>query len=68
MRYNQIGQRNVVSNSRFLIDLEREHKGKFMESKITQFGSRFTEKSKSELDRHFQTQRERNTKLKNKIN
>ena len=36
-----------------LIDLERELKDESTESKITRFGSRFVEKSKSELDRNF---------------
>ena len=39
-----------------------------MESKISRFGSRFVEKSKSELGRKFQTQRERNLNFKKEIN
>ena len=38
-----------------LIDLERELKDESMESNITRFGSRFLEKSKSELGRNFST-------------
>ena len=50
-----------------LTDLESELKDESMESKITRFGSRFTEKSMSELERNFRTRRERNLKLKTKL-
>ena len=36
-----------------LIDLDRELKDESTKSTITRFGSRFTEKSKSELDRNL---------------
>ena len=45
---------------RKLVFLKRELKDKSTESKITRFGSRFVEKSKSELSRNFRMQRERN--------
>ena len=35
------------------VDLERRVDGKSMESKIVEFGSRFVEKSMSEVDRNF---------------
>ena len=38
---------------RVLIDLERELEDESTESKTIQFGSRFAEKSESELDRNF---------------
>ena len=41
---------------------------KSTESKITEFGSRFAEKSTSKLGRNFQTRRERKTKIKIEIN
>ena len=36
-----------------LIDLQRKLESESMESKIVEFGSRFTEKSTSKVDRNF---------------
>ena len=47
-----------------LIYLERELKDESKKSKINRIGSRFAEKSMSELERNFRTRRERNLKLK----
>ena len=46
-----------------LIDLERRLKGESTESKIVEFGSRFAEKSTSEVDRNFLTRELRKTEI-----
>ena len=51
--------------SRKLIYLERRLKGESTESKITEFGSRFVEKSSSEVDINSRTKV--NKKRKSKI-
>ena len=50
------------------IDLERGFKRESMESKNTEFGSRFTEKSKSEKDINFKMRKFWKTEIKIKIN
>ena len=50
-----------------LIYLERGLEGKSTESKIIEFGSRFAEKSSSEVDRNFLTKLCEKLKLKIEI-
>ena len=50
-----------------LIDLERRLDGKSMKLKITEFGSRFAEKSKSEVDKNFQTSELQKTEIEIEI-
>ena len=45
------------------IDLERRLDGESTESKITEFGSRFAEKSTSEVDSNFQSMELRKTEI-----
>ena len=50
-----------------LIFLERRLEVESTESKITEFGSRFEEKSLSEWERNFQSLKSRNTKIEIEI-
>ena len=50
-----------------MVDLERQLREKSTESKITQFGLVFAEKSKSEVERNFQKLNHEITKIKDEI-
>ena len=50
-----------------LINLERGLQGEFTESKITKFGSRFADKSTSEVKRNIRIMKREKTEIKNEI-
>ena len=54
--------------TRVLIFLERRLEDKSMESKITEFGSRFAEKSSNEQERNFSKIKSQKIEIESKIN